>query len=65
MTRKVEIGGASCGGGGPMLVIAGPCVLESEAVALETARELKDICGRLGLPFVFKSPSAALALKRA
>jgi 2-dehydro-3-deoxyphosphooctonate aldolase (KDO 8-P synthase) len=55
MTRKVEIGGASCGGGGPMLVIAGPCVLESEAVALETARELKDICGRLGLPFVFKS----------
>lgn len=37
------------------MVIAGPCALESEDVAMETARSLKDICSRLGLPFVFKS----------
>jgi len=58
MTRKISIGGdggASVGGGGPMLVIAGPCVMESEDVVLSTARKLKEICGRLGLPLVFKS----------
>jgi 2-dehydro-3-deoxyphosphooctonate aldolase (KDO 8-P synthase) len=55
MTRRVTIGSAAIGGGGPLLVIAGPCVLETETVTLETARGLKDICGRLELPLVFKS----------
>lgn len=55
MTRKINIGSASIGGGGPLLVIAGPCVLESEDVALATAKTLKDICDRLNLPLVFKS----------
>jgi 2-dehydro-3-deoxyphosphooctonate aldolase (KDO 8-P synthase) len=55
MTRRVTIGSAAAGGGGPLLVIAGPCVLETETVTLETARRLKDICGRLELPLVFKS----------
>ncbi len=38
-----------------LLVIAGPCVMESEEIVLETARRLKEICRRLALPFVFKS----------
>jgi len=54
-TRKVEISGSSIGGGGPLMVIAGPCVLESRDMVFETARLLKEICGRLDLPFVFKS----------
>ncbi len=55
MTRKVQIGkSAGAGGGGPLLVIAGPCVIEGEQVTLDTARELKAICEGLGLPFVFK-----------
>lgn len=37
------------------LIIAGPCVLEDEDSARHTARRLRDICGSLGLPFVFKS----------
>ncbi len=56
MTRKVMISDSvSVGGGGPLLVIAGPCVIEDEVLTLETARELKEICNRLDLPLVFKS----------
>ncbi len=39
----------------PLFLIAGPCVIESESLALETAGELKAICGRLGIPFIYKS----------
>ena len=39
----------------PFFLIAGPCVIESERLALETAATLKDICTRLGIPFIFKS----------
>ena len=56
MAHKVQIGdSASVGGGGPLLVIAGPCVIEDEDITMETARGLKEICGRLDLPLVFKS----------
>ncbi len=39
----------------PLFLIAGPCVIESEALALETAAELKAITDALGLPFIYKS----------
>ena len=39
----------------PLVLIAGPCAMESRAHALEMATALKEITGRLGLPFVFKS----------
>ncbi|MEJ2191607.1 MAG: 3-deoxy-8-phosphooctulonate synthase [Nitrospirota bacterium] len=55
MTRRVDIGPARAGGGGPLMVIAGPCVIENEEVVLVTARALRDICQGLGLPLVFKS----------
>lgn len=38
-----------------LFLIAGPCVIESEELALQTASELKDICVRLGMPFIYKS----------
>ena len=43
------------GAGHPLLLIAGPCVLESEELARETAAALKEIAARLGIPFIFKS----------
>ncbi len=43
------------GEGAPLALIGGPCVIENEAVALETAETLKDIAGRLGIGFVYKS----------
>ncbi len=39
----------------PLFLIAGPCVIESEGLALETAGQLKALCGDLGIPFVYKS----------
>ena len=39
----------------PLFLIAGPCVIESEQLALDTAGQLKDITARLGIPFIYKS----------
>ena len=39
----------------PIFLIAGPCVIESKALALETAATLKEITARLGIPFIYKS----------
>ncbi len=39
----------------PLFLIAGPCVIESRAMALETAATLKEITGNLGVPFIYKS----------
>lgn len=39
----------------PLFLIAGPCVIESEALILDTAGRLKEITSRLGVPFIFKS----------
>jgi 2-dehydro-3-deoxyphosphooctonate aldolase (KDO 8-P synthase) len=39
----------------PLFLIAGPCVIESEQLALDTAGQLKEITGRLGIPFIYKS----------
>jgi 2-dehydro-3-deoxyphosphooctonate aldolase (KDO 8-P synthase) len=53
--QTVQFAGLTVGGGAPLLLIAGPCVIESEAHAVETALELRDIAGRMGVPFVFKA----------
>ncbi len=39
----------------PFFLIAGPCVIESEQLAIDTAGTLKQICAELGIPFIFKS----------
>ncbi len=39
----------------PLFLIAGPCVIESEALALDTAGALREITAGLGIPFVYKS----------
>ena len=39
----------------PFFLIAGPCAIETEQLALETALALKDITARLGIPFIYKS----------
>jgi len=39
----------------PLFLIAGPCVIESEALALDTAGQLKEITAALGMPFIYKS----------
>jgi len=39
----------------PLFLLAGPCVIESEQMALDTAAELQQICAELGIPFIYKS----------
>lgn len=39
----------------PFFLIAGPCVIESEQMAMDTAGQLKEICESLGVPFIYKS----------
>ena len=39
----------------PFFLLAGPCVIESEQLAIETAGKLKEICDRLNIPLVYKS----------
>lgn len=53
--REVAIGALRVGGTLPHLLIAGPCVIESEAIALTTAARLREIAESLGMPFIFKS----------
>jgi 2-dehydro-3-deoxyphosphooctonate aldolase (KDO 8-P synthase) len=51
--RPVDVGGVSLGGQA-LVLIAGPCVIESEAHAVETALALRDITRRARVPFIFK-----------
>lgn len=53
--REVTVGNIGIGAGNPLVLIAGPCVIESEASALRHARALKAIAGRAGIPFIYKA----------
>ena len=58
--RHIHVGGQDgiapmCIGDGALLVIAGPCVIESHKRTVHIARSLRDVCARVGLPFVFKA----------
>jgi len=39
----------------PIFLIAGPCVIESEQMAIDTAGQLKEICASIGISFIYKS----------
>ena len=53
--QPIEFAGLRVGGGLPLLLIAGPCVIESEAHAIDTARALREIAARAGVQYVFKA----------
>lgn len=55
MKRVVDIGNISVGAGLPLVLIAGPCVIENLSVGLEIASTLKTLTQRLGMPFIFKA----------
>jgi len=51
----VALDDLSIGGGSPFVLIAGPCVIESERHAIDLAARLADLTHRLGVPFIFKA----------
>lgn len=55
MTKEFKIGNFKIGGKNPFVLIAGPCVIESEESTLYHAKKLKEITQELDIPFIFKS----------
>lgn len=54
-TNPVRVGKITVGGGAPLVLIAGPCVIESEKLILSTAERILKACLKFGVPLVFKS----------
>lgn len=55
MVKIVKIGHIEIGGNRPLVLIAGPCVIESEDQVRKTIEGLKEITGEINIPFIFKS----------
>lgn len=55
ISKKVTVAGLEIGQGRPLVVIAGPCVIESRESALRHASFLKGVADRVGLSFIYKS----------
>jgi 2-dehydro-3-deoxyphosphooctonate aldolase (KDO 8-P synthase) len=55
MTKEIKISNLRIGNGNPLVLIAGPCVIESEKNCLDTAQRIKEITHRLNMPLIFKS----------
>jgi 2-dehydro-3-deoxyphosphooctonate aldolase (KDO 8-P synthase) len=53
--NEVRVGEIRIGKGNPLVLIAGPCVIENEEITFTTAKKLKEICDRLGISLIFKS----------
>jgi 2-dehydro-3-deoxyphosphooctonate aldolase (KDO 8-P synthase) len=53
--NEVRVGEIRIGRGNPLVLIAGPCVIENEEITFTTAQRLKEVCDRLGISLIFKS----------
>lgn len=53
--NKVKVGNIVFGGKKRFVLIAGPCVMESQELMDEVAGEIKEICDRLGIEYIFKA----------
>src|SRR5271168_5089042 len=54
-TREISLGALRLGGGNPLFLIAGPCVIESEAHARGMAERVAEIAADAGVPYIFKA----------
>ena len=55
MTAKINIGNVAVGGGAPLVLIAGPCVIESPDRTMMIGRGIQAIANRMGIPYIFKA----------
>ena len=53
--KQIHVGNMLVGGNGNLFVMAGPCVIEDPERTLNIGRKMKEICERLGLPYIFKA----------
>jgi 2-dehydro-3-deoxyphosphooctonate aldolase (KDO 8-P synthase) len=54
-TREITLGSLRLGGGNPLFLIAGPCVIESETHARMMAEKVAKIAADAGMPYIFKA----------
>ena len=55
MSKTVKVGAVEVGGGGPLALIAGPCVIEGREMALEVAKVVARVGQEFGVPVIFKA----------
>jgi len=55
LTKVVKIGNVNMGGGSPLVLVAGPCVIESRRMALYLAGAIKKLTDRLQISYIFKA----------
>jgi 2-dehydro-3-deoxyphosphooctonate aldolase (KDO 8-P synthase) len=53
--RQIQVGNIKIGDKNPLVLIAGPCVIESEKLCLDSAKMIKKISDKAGIPYIFKS----------
>ena len=55
MTKEIKVGNITIGANHPIMLIAGPCVIENEKSVMRHAKEIKRITDMLDVPVIFKS----------
>jgi len=55
MTHEIKVGKIKIGAKNPLVLVAGPCVIESEAFTLVMAKKIKSVTEAVGMPLIFKS----------
>ena len=55
MTKKIKLGNVTVGGGAPLVLIAGPCVIEGAERTMLIGRAIAEIAARLRMPYIFKA----------
>ena len=53
--KAIQVGPYQVGGKNPLILLAGPCVIEGEERTMKIAKGIKEITDELGIPFVFKA----------
>ncbi|WP_243373046.1 3-deoxy-8-phosphooctulonate synthase [Geotalea sp. SG265] len=55
MVKEISVGSIKIGGNRPLVLVAGPCVIENEAATLRCAERLMTICNGVSIPLIFKA----------
>ena len=54
-TKQIRVKNVKIGGNNPLVLIAGPCVIEDEKSTFEIAKSIKEISSEFNIPFIFKA----------
>jgi 2-dehydro-3-deoxyphosphooctonate aldolase (KDO 8-P synthase) len=55
LTKTIKVNNIKIGQGCDLVLVSGPCVIESEELTISTAKSIKKIAEKIGIPFIFKS----------